>query len=809
MGRFWFLVYSIVCFFIANSVQLDDTQSFIVRIQNDLKPSVFADVEHWYKATLGSLNSRKLDYKKFNSFQGDKMPNQDFLHVYKTVFHGFSARLTPQEAQELEAHPSVMAVLPDQTLQLHTTRSIQFLGLDGNEPNGLLKESDYGSNAIIGILDTGISPEASSFHDQDLGPIPSDWKGECMEGEQFKKNLCNKKLIGARYFTAGFEASIQETNGSAQIRSSRDTDGHGTHTASTAAGRVVANASLFGYAEGAAVGVAPKARVAAYKICWGENCRESDILAGLDKAVEDGVHIISISVGGSRSRPYHLDPIAIGAFGAMTRGVLVSASAGNGGPDVMSVTNTAPWITTVGASTIDRRFPADLILEDGTVITGASVSSGTTILATKFFPLIHGRNASQGRFSNSRAATCMPESLDTELVRGKIVICDRGGNARVKKGEVVKEAGGIGVIVSNVSPQGEGLVSDSYTIPGMLITESGGKKLHAYISSSKNPMAKIIIHGTRTGVKPAPVVASFSSRGPSIDSVYVLKPDVIAPGVDILAAWPNDVPPSEIPSDLRRTRFNIASGTSMSCPHVSGLAALLKGAHPDWSPAMIRSAIMTTAYMVDGEGKPLLDEQSYNESTVWGTGSGHIDPGKAVDPGLVYDITANDYIQFLCAMNYSTQAFRQFSPKPVRCRGKQNKPWNINYPAISIAYGEPRGSSEPEVVVTRTVTHVGEGTSNYNAIVTSPKGVNVTVVPQKMQFTVKGEKQSYTVKIVSDHKSPTRCVWLAADKMIVASIYLNSNSDMNIRRKSIRLTFPVTTIANDFHIRTRTLLRTH
>ncbi|CAI9288938.1 unnamed protein product [Lactuca saligna] len=453
MGRFWFLVYSIVCCFIANSMQLDETQSFIVRIQNDLKPSVFADVEHWYKATLGSLNSRKSDYNKFNSVQGDKKPNQDFLHVYKTVFHGFSARLTPQEAQELEDHPSVMAVLPDQTLQLHTTRSIQFLGLDSNEPNGLLKESDYGSNAIIGILDTGISPEASSFHDQDLGPIPSDWKGECMEGEKFTKNLCNQKIIGARYFTAGFEASIQETNSSAQIRSSRDTDGHGTHTASTAAGRVVANASLFGYGEGVAVGVAPKARIAAYKICWGENCRESDILAGLDKAVEDGVHVISISVGGSRSRPYHLDPIAIGAFGAMTRGVLVSASAGNGGPDVMSVTNTAPWITTVGASTIDRRFPADLILEDGTVITGASVSSGTTILATKFFPLIHGRNASQGIFSNSRAATCMPESLDKELVRGKIVICDRGGNARVKKVAGKALVAGNSVAAKGLSPE--------------------------------------------------------------------------------------------------------------------------------------------------------------------------------------------------------------------------------------------------------------------------------------------------------------------------------------------------------------------
>ncbi|KAI3822169.1 hypothetical protein L1987_09753 [Smallanthus sonchifolius] len=632
MGQFWLLIYTIICFIIPNSAQLDNTKSFIIRIQNDVKPSVFTDVEQWYRATLGNLNSRKINSEEIT----DKNPNQDFLHLYKNVFHGFAARLTPQEAKELEQQSGVMAVLPDQIRHLHTTR-------------------------------------------------------------------------------------------------------------------VVPNASLFGFGKGAAVGVAPKARIAVYKICWGEICQESDILAGLDKAVEDGVHVISISIGGSAIRPFHLDPIAIGAFGAMARGVLVSAAAGNSGPDMMTVVNHAPWITTVGASTIDRRFQADLVLEDGMVITGASVSSGKWKRdpGIIFFPLIHGRNASTGEFRNSKSAFCKADSLDKELVKGKIVVCDRGGIGRVKKGEVVKDAGGVGVIVANVAPHGEGMISDSYTIPGMVITESGRKKLDDYMSSQTNPMAKIVIKGTRNGVKPAPVVASFSSRGPSADSVYVLKPDVIAPGVDILAAWPEDVPPSELPSDTRRSGFNILSGTSMSCPHVSGLAALLKGAHPDWSPAMIRSAMMTTAYTIDSEGKPLRDEESYNESSVWSTGAGHIDPEKAVDPGLVYDITANDYLQFLCAMNYSAQAIGKFSPKPFKCNRKHNKPWNINYPSISIA-NDSEGSSMREVVITRTVTHVGEGVSTYNALVTSPKGANVTVEPQTMRFAAKGEKQSYKVKIVSD-----------------------------------------------------------
>ncbi|XP_071697624.1 subtilisin-like protease SBT1.5 [Rutidosis leptorrhynchoides] len=748
MCRFWFFVisYPIFSFLLANSARLDNRQTFIVKTQNDLKPSVFKDVESWYSATLSTLDS-----KKFNS---EKMgQTEDVFHVYKTVFHGFSARLTPQEAKELEKHHGVIAVLPDEIRHLHTTRSVQFMGLvDNDRSSNLLKESDYGSNVIIGILDTGISPESASFHDQELGPIPSDWKGECMEGENFTKNLCNKKLIGARYFTAGYEENLDiMINGSNQVKSSRDTDGHGTHTASTAAGRMVPNASLFGFAQGTAVGVAPKARIAAYKICWGEECRESDILAGIDKAVEDGVHVISISIGGTTTRPYNLDPIAIATFGAMTKGVLVSASAGNSGPVTMSVTNTAPWITTVGASTIDRRFPADLILTDGTVITGASVASGnwSSDYTNKFFPLIHGRNASKGQIRSLRSATCMAGSLDEELVKGKIVICDRGGNARVKKSEVVDNAGGVGVIVSNVVPQGEGLISDSYIIPGMLITESASKKLQEYMSSSSKPMGKIVIRGTQTGIKPAPTVASFSSRGPSVETAYLLKPDIIAPGVDILAAWPDSVPPNAIASDPRRSSFNILSGTSMSCPHVSGVAALLKGAHPDWSPAMIRSAMMTTAYMSDAKGEPLLDEQSYNESTVWATGAGHVDPGKAVDPGLVYDITVNDYIQFLCSMNYSTQAFKRFSPKPVKCDKKQNKPWNINYPSISVDFGESRSS----VVVTRTVTNVGEGASNYNVTVVSPKGVNITIEPQTMKFNEKGEKQSYTVKIVGDKVS--------------------------------------------------------
>ncbi|KAI3449446.1 hypothetical protein Pfo_006111 [Paulownia fortunei] len=760
MGRLRALFFVVFLSFSLVYCEIDDAenaQTFIVRVQNDLKPAAFSDVEQWYKATLRSLGSNPLNSENPKPTQTQK--SQDFLHVYRTVFHGFSAKLTPQQAQQLEKRPGVIAVLPDRLRRLHITRSPYFLGLSSDNPAGLLSESDSGSNVIIGILDTGIWPERRSFHDEGLGPIPSNWRGECLEGENFTKAHCNKKIIGARYFAAGYESRKGRINSSEEFKSARDSDGHGTHTASTAAGRAVGNASLFGYASGVAVGVAPKARIAVYKICWKNGCMDSDILSAFDKAVEDGVNIISISVGGG-AVPYNLDPMAIGAFGATERGILVSASAGNEGPTKMTVTNVSPWMTTVGASTIDRRFHADLVLEDGRMINGASLYSGQPLPEKTYLPLIYGGNASAswsigGRRAGSfSASTCLAGSLDENSVRGKIVVCERGGNARVAKGEVVKKAGGAGVVVANVAPIGEGLVADSHLIPGLAITESAGRTIRDYINSSPNPRATMVFRGTEVGIKPAPVVASFSARGPNVESPYVLKPDVIAPGVNILAAWPDGVAPTELSTDTRRTEFNVASGTSMSCPHVSGVAALLKGAHPDWSPAMIRSAMMTTAYSQDSEGKPLLDEKSYNVSTVWDMGAGHVNPEKAVDPGLVYDVTTNDYLNFLCSSNFTRREIRQIARRPVSCSKKQLKPWDLNYPAISVDF-EASETMDLDIVVTRTVTHVSESAASYGVKVTNPKRVTVIVNPVKMEFTARGEKQSYTVRIKAEKLTVT------------------------------------------------------
>ncbi|CBI36893.3 unnamed protein product, partial [Vitis vinifera] len=661
-----FLSFSVVSI----EANFERAHAFIVRVQNDLKPPEFSGVEHWYSSTLRSLRLKS-----------------DFIHVYRTVFHGFSAKLTAQQVDELKKRPEILGVFPDQLRQLLTTRSPQFLGLGKTVmPNGLISESDSGSKVIIGVLDTGIWPERRSFHDAGLADVPSKWKGECTEGEKFSKKLCNKKLVGARYFIDGYET----------------------------------------------IGIASKARIAVYKVCWHDGCADSDILAGIDKAVEDGVDVISSSIGGPPIPDYE-DPIAIGAFGAMEHGVFVSAAAGNSGPSESSVTNIAPWITTVGASSIDRRFPADLLLGNGSIINGSSLYNGGP-LPTKKLPLIYG-------------AFCIPGSLSPKLVRGKIVLCDRGMSARAAKSLVVKEAGGVGVIVANVEPEGGNIIADAHLIPGLAITQWGGDLVRDYISSTKTPEATIVFRGTQVGVKPAPVVASFSSRGPSYGSPYIFKPDMVAPGVNILAAWPDGLSPTELSVDPRRTKFNILSGTSMSCPHVSGLAALLKGAHPDWSPGAIRSALMTTAYTHDQDGKPLLDDTDYKEATVFVMGAGHVDPEKATDPGLIYNMTVEDYVSFMCASGFSSDSIKVITRRRVICSESQKlHPWDINYPIISVSL-DPSTKSKTRLTVTRTVTHVGNSGSKYSVTVRRPKGIAVSVDPKSIEFKKKGEKQSYKVEI--------------------------------------------------------------
>ncbi|GLJ43702.1 hypothetical protein SUGI_0909950 [Cryptomeria japonica] len=694
-----------------------EKKTYIVHMAQWQMPESYATHEHWHTSMAENLSA-------------------ELLYHYNQVFHGFAARMTAAQAETLKKSHGVLSVYEETVSELHTTHTPDFLGLSSNA--GLWPESEFGDDIIVGVLDTGVSPESESFDDKGFGPVRGKWKGECAGGENFK---CSQKLIGARFYRRGSDGSGNNN----EAQSARDTEGHGTHTSSTAAGGFVRNASIFGYASGTARGMAAQARIAAYKVCWGNGCYDSDILAAMDQAVADGVDVLSLSLGGTVGA-YYRDSIAIGAFGATENGVFVSCSAGNSGPGSFTLSNVAPWIMTVGASTLDRDFPAYAILGDEKWYRGVSLSAGSR-LPKGMLDLVYAGNVSAN--GSQQSNLCMSGTLDRKLVKGKIVLCDRGVNARVEKGAVVKAAGGLAMILANSDDEGAELVADAHLLPATTVSAKDGNTIKEYIFSTKSPKATIGFNGTILGVKPAPAMAAFSSRGPSSVTPQILKPDITAPGVNILAAWTPNAGPTGLSSDNRRVPFNIISGTSMSCPHVSGLAALLKAANPDWSPAAIKSALMTTAYSTDNAGHPILDIATGNPSTPFDHGAGHADPQTALHPGLVYDLTAEDYLHFLCSINYTDYQIKILARRNFTCPGNNpiTFPEKLNYPSFVVIF------TSPVVELTRTVTNVGPAGSTYKFSVSLPATVAAEVEPATLSFSETGEKRSYTVKFTSKSNS--------------------------------------------------------
>ncbi|XP_020211184.1 subtilisin-like protease SBT1.7 [Cajanus cajan] len=709
--------------------------TYIVHMDKLNMPANFNDHLLWYDSSLNSVSD-----------------SAEMLYTYNHVAHGFSTRLTTQEAELLSKQLGVLSVTPEVRYDLHTTRSPEFLGLERTTTLSL----PYGkqSEVVVGVLDTGVWPELKSFDDTGLGPVPSSWKGECERGKNFNPSNCNKKLVGARFFSKGYEAAFGPIDEKTESKSPRDDDGHGSHTSTTAAGSAVPGASLFGFANGTARGMATQARVATYKVCWLGGCFTSDIAAGIDKAIGDGVNILSMSIGGGLT-DYYKDTIAIGTFAATAHGILVSNSAGNGGPSQASLSNVAPWLTTVGAGTIDRDFPSYITLGNGKIYTGVSLYHGK-LPPNSPLPIVYAGNASD----ESEGNLCSKGSLIPEKVAGKIVICDRGGTARVEKGLVVKSAGGIGMILANNDDYGEELVADSYLLPALALGQKFSNELKKYVFSAPNPTAKIAFGGTKLGVEPSPVVAAFSSRGPNLLTPKVLKPDLIAPGVNILAGWTGAIGPTGLTEDTRHVEFNIISGTSMSCPHVSGLASLLKGTHPEWSPAAIRSALMTTSYRTYKNGQTIRDVATGLPATPFDYGAGHVDPVAAFDPGLVYDATVDDYLSFFCALNYTSNQIKLVAKRDFTCsKRKKYRVEDLNYPSFAVpfdtAYGVKGGSHKrlnPNTLqYTRTLTNVG-APATYKVSVSQSPTVNIVVQPQTLSFRELNERKNYTVTFTSSSK---------------------------------------------------------
>ncbi|XP_040381175.1 subtilisin-like protease SBT5.3 [Oryza brachyantha] len=692
-------------------------------------------------------------YDLLGSVLGDREKAREAIfYSYTRNINGFAAGLEPEEAAAVAGLPGVVSVFPNRGRRLHTTRSWQFMGLergDGEVPRwSAWKVARYGEGAIIGNLDSGVWPESLSFNDRELGPIPNSWKGIC-QNDHDKTFKCNSKLIGARYFNKGHAAGTGVPLSDAEM-TPRDDNGHGTHTLATAGGSPVRNAAAFGYGYGTAKGGAPRARVAAYRVCYppvnGSNeCYDADILAAFEAAIADGVHVISASVGADPNY-YFQDAVAIGALHAVKAGVTVVCSASNFGPDPGTVTNVAPWILTVAASTVDRAFPAHVVF-NRTRADGQSLSG--MWLRGKGFPLMVSAAAAvaPGR-SPADAKECNLGALDAGKVTGKIVVCLRGGNPRVEKGEAVSRAGGVGMILVNDEASGDDVIADAHILPAVHIGYNDGLALLAYINSTKVARGFITKAKTLLGTTPAPVMASFSSQGPNTVNPEILKPDVTAPGVSVIAAWTGAAGPTGLPYDQRRVAFNTQTGTSMSCPHVSGVAGLVKTLHPEWSPGAIKSAIMTSATELDSELKPILNS-SRLPATPFSYGAGHVFPHRALDPGLVYDATATDYLDFLCGIGYNASSLELFNEAPYRCPDDPLDPVDLNYPSITVY-----DLAEP-TAVRRRVRNVGPAPVTYTAtVVKEPEGVQVTVTPPTLTFASTGEVRQFWVKLAVRDPAP-------------------------------------------------------
>ncbi|XP_050387592.1 subtilisin-like protease SBT4.3 isoform X2 [Argentina anserina] len=557
----WFLILSftssILLFVdVTHSTSQDVRKIYIVYMGGLPKNGVLVTPDHHVNILQDVVDSSNLDIA-----HGDLL-----LHSYKRSFNGFAAMLTEQEAQKLAEMDGVVSVFPSKQRMATTTKSWNFLDFPET-----VKRSALERDIIVGVIDSGIWPESDSFSDVGFGPPPKSWKGKCKGNGDF---TCNNKIIGARYYRASGSFT-------GDFQSPRDSQGHGTHTASTAAGNIVSKASYNGLGFGTARGGVPSAHIAVYKVCWGSDvtCEDADILAAMDDAIADGVDVLSISIGSNIPVDYLKDPWAISTFHATKEGILCSMSAGNEGPKEKTVTNFAPWQLSVAATTINRQFITKVQLGNGKTYEG--LLPNTFDLKGKFLPLIYGGDAPNNQSFETISRFCCEGCLDKDFIKGKIVLCD---GPLAGAGNGAQLGGAAGVILTGSKLDDE--VLGPPLVPASFVGLEENSNIYKYINSTRNPTATIW-KSEETNDALAPYVPGYSSRGPNPLNPNILKPDIAAPGTYILAAYTPTVVGS-------RGRFYLDTGTSMACPHVTAVAAYVKSFHPKWSPAAIRSALMTT-----------------------------------------------------------------------------------------------------------------------------------------------------------------------------------------------------------------------
>ncbi len=671
----------------------------------------------------------------------EKVGGGSKVYDFDYSYNGFAASLTAEQAAALKKQSDVLNVTENTMVTVDTSSTPHFLGLDADGglwdqlggPEALKDGKGAGEDMIIGDIDSGIWPESKSFSDRDASgklvylPInTSKWHGKkCAEGEAWDTDRCNKKLIGARFFNAAWGGSAAvEAQRPWEFQSPRDYNGHGTHTASTAGGNHGVLPTGPGAALGRISGMAPRARIAAYKALWSTQDGSTasgftaDLVAAIDQAVADGVDAINYSISGTTTN--FLDPVEVAFLFAEDAGVFVSESAGNNGPATGTVAHPGPWTTTVAAGTHNRSGLGSVTLGNGATYNGASLASPVGPA-----PLIDSTAAGLAGADATKVALCYSKSdnegaavLDPAKVAGKIVVCDRGVTARVNKSLAVKEAGGVGMILVNVVPGS--LNADFHFVPTVHLADTDRAAVKAYAATA-SPTAKIN-QSTLTFSTPAPFTASFSSRGPlTAGGGDLLKPDVIAPGQDVLAAV---APPGQAGLE-----FNQLSGTSMSAPHVTGIGVLLMQLHPNWTPMAVKSALMTT-------GTDVLDGPNTNPLVIFRQGAGHVKPNSAADPGLVYDSGFNDFLAFLCG---TTTGVSAGTCNALKAAGFSLDPSDFNSPSIAI--GDLAGVQ----TVTRKVRNVGGSAATYNVSVSGMSGITTEVTPSSLTLNP-GETKSFTVK---------------------------------------------------------------
>lgn len=617
----------------------------------------------------------------------------DVVYRFHAALNGFAARLDRDQVKALRADPAVALVERSTKQRVDSVDSPAFVGAQ-EAWRSVGGPAGAGRGTVIGVVDSGIWPENPSFAAIPTARAggPLGFRGDCATGEQWDEADCNNKVVGARWFVKGFGADAVAAS---EYLSPRDGTGHGSHVAAVAAGNDRVGVRVDGQDLGTAAGMAPGARIAAYKVCWAapdpadDGCTTADAVAAIDAAVADGVDVISYAVSGAASA--EPDTVELAFLNATARGIFVATSAGNRGPARGSAGHASPWVTTVGAST-HHSFEGAVTLGDGTRHVGAMVADRPV---PRTGLVLAGRAAAPGRRADD-ARLCRPGSLDAEVVQGEIVVCERGEIPRVEKSAAVAQAGGVAMVLTNSRP--DTVDADFHAVPTVHLDARAARAVERYVADADRPTAAL--DPDASSGTAVPQLAGFSSRGPAaVDGGSLLKPDLTAPGVGVLSA----VAP---PSNGGRL-WGQLSGTSMSAAHVAGLAALIRAERPRLTPAMVKSAMMTSAGPLVGARGPL------------GEGAGQVDAPAALDPGLVLDETPRRY--------------RAWLDGRVRTA-------NLNLP--SIAVGDLTGTAR----VVRRVTNVSGRRETYTARLLGLDGIGARVVPATLTLGP-GETGRFVVRL--------------------------------------------------------------